>query len=73
MVVDLWFLQGSFAKSWCLEVVFCWCKCGGLVVKRGVLDACFQGAKNTPTFEDFFGKIFSWVGGSHTTVQSILN
>jgi len=50
MVVDLWFLQGSFAKSWCLEVVFCWCKCGGLVVKRGVLAVTFWPRKIRHSF-----------------------
>jgi hypothetical protein len=53
------FLQGVFSKNRVLDVVFCWCGCGDLRGKRGVLAVTFSALKNTPTFRDlFFGVWF---------------
>jgi ABC-type amino acid transport system permease subunit len=56
-------LLGVFAKSGCLIVVFGWWRCGGSVVKRGVLAVAFWAAKNAPRFVTLFLWFPFWEGG----------
>jgi hypothetical protein len=53
---DLWCFIGFFVKGGGLIVVFWWCRCGGSVVKRGVLAVTFGAAKDAPNFLDLFSE-----------------